>query len=141
MTHQQKIAHAVSRFQIRNADCLQENSTENLLTIGFPLCSSANHTASAALGIYMDIYSKSDSTARRLVQRGARQTTQVPCWSRCSRFLKVGDLRGDLYHIRFHSYPMAGKRLGCKTIGVKPSVPFDSEYSNSKRFCSQHISS
>ena len=77
MTHQQKIAHAISRFQIKNAHCRQEPSTENLLTVRFPLCSSANDSASAALGICMDIYSKSDSTAMllalRLATRPARR--------------------------------------------------------------------
>ena len=41
----------VARFQIKNTHCLQEPSTENLLTVRFPLCSSANDSASAAPGI------------------------------------------------------------------------------------------
>ena len=51
-----------------------------LLTVRFPLCSSANDSSSAALGNCMDIYSKSDSTAMllalRLATRPARRHTE-----------------------------------------------------------------
>ena len=118
-----------------------------LLTVRFPLCSSANDSSSAALGNCMDIYSKSDSTAMLLALRLAtrpawRQTDSASSLLESMLALPEGwDLRGDVLHRRFQSYPMAGKRLGCNTIGVKSSVPSDSENSNSKRFCSQHISS
>ena len=105
----------VARFQIKNTHCLQEPSTENLLTVRFPLCSSANDSSSAALGNCMEIYSKADSTAMLLALRLAtrpawRQTDSARSLLESMLALPEGwDLRGDLLHRRFQSYPMAGK--------------------------------
>ena len=86
-----------------------------LLNVRFPLCSSANDSSSAALGNCMEIYSKADSTAMLLALRLAtrpawRQTDSARSLLESMLALPEGwDLRGDLLHRRFQSYPMAGK--------------------------------